>query len=280
MEDIRSNEDRRSTASPRSDATRFGVVTPTLNAERYLAQTLDSIWSQASDRVEVDHVIVDGGSRDSTLEIAGRYPSRVVVSTDDQGMYDAINRGMGQVGGVIVGYINADDEIAPGAFEAVAQSFERHPAEQWVCGRMEYIDGDGAVLGAWTPVRPGPEGYIGIGWSCIPQQTVWVRRSFLERVGPFDISFKNCGDYDWYIRALKLAPPMILGQTLGRFRLHGAQLSFDPEAMGREARMVQDRHGGRSLSRYLRGRLLSLRLNARNPRWLVAKKTGRIKFTN
>jgi glycosyltransferase involved in cell wall biosynthesis len=279
MEDIRSNEDLRSGTSPRSGGvTRFGVVTPTLNAERYLEHTLDSIWSQVSDRVEVDHMIVDGGSTDSTLEIAGRYPSRAVVATDDRGMYDAINRGMGEVGGEIVGYINADDEIAPAAFDAVAEALQRRPDQEWVCGRMEYIDGEGTVLGAWTPVRPGLEGYIGIGWSCIPQQTVWARRSFFERVGPFDVSFRNCGDYDWYIRALKFAPPLILGQTLGRFRLHGAQLSFDPEAMQRETRMVQDRHGGRSLSRYLRGRLLSLRLNARNPRWLLAKKTGRIRF--
>lgn len=258
----------------------FGVVTPTLNAERFLEQTLRSIWGQAGSRVEVDHVIVDGGSGDSTLEITARYPSRTVVSTDDQGMYDAINRGMGQVRGEIVGYINADDEIAPEAFRAVAEAFRRDPRAQWVCGRVEYIDGDGVALGAMSPVLPTLEAYIGIGWNCIPQQTVWARRSFFERVGPFDVSFKNCGDYDWYVRALELAPPTILRPTLGRFRLHGAQLSFDPEAMDRESRLVQARHGGRSTSRYIRGRLLSLRLNARNPRWLVAKKTGRIKFTN
>jgi glycosyltransferase involved in cell wall biosynthesis len=280
MRDIRRRDERHEAGKPGTQAVTFGVVTPTLNAERYLEQTLRSIWGQAGSRVAVDHVIVDGGSSDSTLDIAARYPSRTVVSTHDEGMYDAINRGMAQVRGEIVGYINADDEIAPGAFELVAEAFERHPKAQWVCGRMEYIDGDGAVLGAMTPVRPAVEAYVGIGWSCIPQQTVWARRSFFERVGVFDVSFRNCGDYDWYVRALNIVPPLILGQTLGRFRLHGAQLSFDPEKMARETRMVQDRHGGRSAFRYLRGRLLSLRLNARNPRWLVAKKTGRIKFTN
>jgi glycosyltransferase involved in cell wall biosynthesis len=280
MGNIRSDDERLAAETLRSGIATFGVVTPTLNAERYFKQTLDSIWSQVSDRVKVDHVIVDGGSTDGTLDIAARYPSRAVVSTDDRGMYDAVNRGMSQVRGDIVGYINADDEIAPGAFRAIAEAFRRDHRIPWVCGRVEYIDGGGAVLGAMSPVLPTLEAYIGIGWNCIPQQTVWARRSFFERVGTFDVSFKNCGDYDWYVRALELAPPAILPSTLGRFRLHGAQLSFDPEAMDRESRLVQTRHGGRSLARYLRGRFLSLRLNARNPRWLVAKKTGRIKFTN
>ena len=74
-------------------------------------------------------------------------------------------------------------------------------------------------------------------------------------------------------------PKSLLKETLGLFRLHGAQLSFDPEKMDRESRMVQDRNGGRTRLGWLRGRLLSLRLNARNPAWLYAKKTGRIKFT-
>lgn len=165
MGNIRSNDERLEAHTPRSSVSTFGVVTPTLNAERYFEQTLDSIWSQVSDRVKVDHVIVDGGSTDGTLDIAGRYPSRAVVSTDDRGMYDAVNRGITQVRGDIVGYINADDEIAPGAFRAVAELFGRDPRAQWVCGRVEYIDGDGGVLGAMSPVLPTLEAYIGIGWT-------------------------------------------------------------------------------------------------------------------
>ena len=188
--------------------TRIGVVTPTLNGERYLRQTLDSIWSQASDSMVIEHVIVDGGSTDSTLEIAAGYPSRAVVSTDDQGMYDAVNRGMAMVEGDIVGYINADDEIAPRALRLIADAFSANPSAGWLCGRVEYPDGDGRILGAYTPVHLTLRSYLGIGWSCIPQQTVWARRTFWDRVGPFDIGFKNCGDYDWYARALKLQHPL------------------------------------------------------------------------
>jgi glycosyltransferase involved in cell wall biosynthesis len=266
-------------SQPAPNITRIGVVTPSLNGETYLKQTLESIWSQASETIRIDHVLVDGGSTDATLEIAAGYPTRAVVSPDDQGMYDAVNRGMSLVEGDIVGYINADDEIAPGAFLLIADAFRRLPSLGWLCGRVEYDDANGDILGGYTPVHLSLASYVGIGWSCIPQQTVWARRSFWERVGPFDIAFKNCGDYDWYARALALQHPLMLRETLGLFRLHGAQLSFDPEKMEREARIVQDRHGGRSWTGWLRGRLLSVKLNARNPAWFVAKKTGRIKFT-
>jgi glycosyltransferase involved in cell wall biosynthesis len=263
----------------RRGVVRFGVVTPTLNAERFLEDTLRSIWGQASDRVEIDHVIVDGGSTDRTAEIASRYPSRVIVNPNDQGMYDAVNRGMSMVRGDILGYINADDEIAPGAFPLIADALAAGRGSGWVCGRVEYVGADGGVLGRMQPVRLTLHSYLGLGWSCIPQQTVWVRRSFWDRVGPFDIEYKNCGDYDWYARALRLQRPLILRSTLGRFRLHPAQLSLDSSKMLRESRMVQERNGGGGFWGFVHGKMLSLRLNARNPGWLVAKKRGRIKFT-
>lgn len=254
----------------------FGVVTPSLNAEDYIADTLRSIWTQEG--VEIDHVIVDGGSTDRTTEIAAGFPSRVVVSRDDQGMYDAINRGMSLVEGDLLGYMNADDEIAPGALRRVGDAFAKHPNVQWVFGTVEYIDGDGVVIGRLAPIAPSLRAYLGIRWSPIPQQTVWMRRSFYERVGPFDTAYRNCGDYDWYARALKLATPLVLPEVLGQFRLHGGQISLDLEKMERESRMVREQHGGSGVVPYLFGRLLSLRLNARNPDWFIAKKTGRISF--
>jgi glycosyltransferase involved in cell wall biosynthesis len=263
----------------RSVATRFGIVTPVLNGERFIEQTLRSIWRQRDDEVEIDHVIVDGGSNDRTLEIASRYPSQVVVSTDDQGMYDAVNRGMSLVDGDIVGYINADDEIAPGALRVIHRTFTTHADVQWLCGRLEYIDASGSVLGRLQPVPLTLTSFVGIGWSCIPQQTVWARRSFFERVGPFDLAYRNCGDYDWYARALKLQRPYIVRATLGRFRLHPGQISLDMQKMNRESSIVAERHGRRDFAEWFQGRLLSLRLNASNPTWFLAKKRSRIVFT-
>ena len=265
--------------APHAEATTFGIVTPTLNAEKYLDATLKSIWSQASDRVQIDHVLVDGGSTDGTVDAAAGYPTRVVVATDDQGMYDAVNRGLGMVSGDIVGYINADDEIGPGALALVAQAFHAHPEAQWLMGTREFIDGDGTAFAWMTPVRFTLREYVGLGWSCVPQETVWMRRSLYEKVGPFDTTFKNTGDYDMYARCRAVSEPLILKEIIGRFRLHGDQLSFKPEVMARESRRVQEKNGTVSRMGWVRGKVLSLRLNARNPKWLIAKKTGKIRFT-
>jgi glycosyltransferase involved in cell wall biosynthesis len=270
----------RTTVPTHHSTQRFGIVTPTLNAERYLEDTLRSIWAQAADGIEVDHVLVDGGSTDGTLAVAERFPTRVVVSTDDQGMYDAINRGLSMVEGDIIGYINADDEIPPGALAAVAQAFRDHPEARWLMGKREFIDGEGRAFAWMQPVPFTLRSYLGLGWSCVPQETVWMRRDLYEEVGPFDTSFRNTGDYDMYARCRRVAEPLILQRTLGRFRLHGDQLSFKPEVMARESLRVQEKNGTVDRIGWVRGKLLSLRLNARNPRWLIAKKTGRIRFVH
>lgn len=259
---------------------RFGIVTPTLDAERYLGATLRSIWAQASDEIEIDHVLVDGGSSDGTTAVAAGFPTRVVVATDDQGMYDAVNRGLSIVEGDIVGYVNADDEIPPGALAAVAQAFRDHPEARWLMGKREFIDGDGHAFAWMQPVPFTLRSYLGLGWSCVPQETVWMRRDLFDEVGPFDTTFRNTGDYDMYARCRRVAEPLILQRTLGRFRLHGEQLSFKPDVMARESRRVQEKNGTVDRLGWVRGKLLSLRLNARNPRWLIAKKTGRIRFVH
>ena len=158
----------------RGDMVRVGVVTPTPNAEEFLEHTLESIYTQRSDRLKIDHVIVDADPP-PTREIAARYPSRAVVSTGPPGMYDAVNRAIGIVTGDFVGYINADDEIAPGALSLVSETLRAHPNVGWVCGRVEHIHGDGATLGTMKPVRLSLRSYLGLGWSCIPQQMVWAR---------------------------------------------------------------------------------------------------------
>jgi glycosyltransferase involved in cell wall biosynthesis len=256
----------------------FGVVTPTLNAEKYLEATLTSIWSQRGDSVQVDHVLVDGESTDRTVEIASRYPTRVVVAKDG-GMYEAINRGLDTVRGEIVGYMNADDEVAPGAFAVIAETFRNRPDAQWLCGTVEYTNGKGEVISRMTPVRFGLRSYVGLGWSCVPNATVWIRRSFYRQVGTFDTTYKYCADYDWYARAFRISPPLFLRPTLGRFRQHGENLSWDLRPIIRESKRVQERHGGLGVVSYVMGKSLSLRLNARNPQFFYAKKSGSLKFS-
>jgi glycosyltransferase involved in cell wall biosynthesis len=253
-----------------------GIVTPSLNGERYLPQALTSIWESQGPSVPIDHVVVDGGSTDRTADIVEASPSRLVQAQGN--LYQAINIGLSMVRGDILGYINVDDELAHGALERVIEAFEKHPEVEWLFGRVEYIDREGNVLASMKPLVPSVEAFLGIGWSCIPQQTVWARRRFVERVGPFDGSHRLASDFDWYARALAASRPLVMDSTLGRFRLHGENLSFDVSGILKESREIQARYGAMGFRPWLKGKVLSLRLNLRNPRWLWAKKTGRVRF--
>ena len=256
-----------------------GVVTPTLNGERFIERTLGSIWSQQSDRISIDHVIVDGGSTDRTLEIAAKYPSRVLKSEDDQGMYDAVNKGLALVEGDIVGYINADDESLRARWRWSRKPSWPTPEVGWVCGKVEYVGPDNEVLGRMQPVPLSLRSYLGIGWS--------------------PIHSKRCGRVDGssISRTVRHRLQELRGLRLVRAR-HEASASPDPASCprhvpsapgpdlagrfedGAREPVVLERHGVPGRIAWAMGRALSLRLNASNPAWLVAKKRGRITFTS
>jgi glycosyltransferase len=199
-----------------------------------------------------------------------------VIVAEDGGMYEAVNRGLSALDTDVVGYVNADDELAPDALRVITSTFEREPRSEWLTGAIEYMDPGGRPIARMIPVRPTLRQVASIGWCPIPSVSTWMRRAFAERLGPFDTSFKNCADYELYARALRVSQPAVVTEVLGRFRLHGANLTTNLARMRDESTEVQRRYGGLGPTAWMVGRWYSLKLNVRNPRWFLAKKTRRI----
>ena len=111
----------------------ISVITVTLNSEKTVAKAIESVLNQTYDRVE--YIIMDGGSTDSTVQIAEEYKERFaakgyelkIVSEPDRGMYDALNKGVALATGDIIGQINSDDWYEPIALETVANKFMDDP---------------------------------------------------------------------------------------------------------------------------------------------------------
>lgn len=252
------------------------VVTPTLNGITYLRQCIESVKRNHGPGYEVDHVIVDGGSTDGTVELARQQGLRVLEGKDD-GIFDAINRGSFESNGNLLGFLGADDVMLDGALEAVTMAYRRN-WEGWIVGGIRWIDDEGYGLGelaappSWMNVRM----HACLGWNPIMHMSTYFSREFFDELGGFDISYKDSGDYDLFARALAREPYRRIARPLTCFRRTGRNNSVvHAERTSAENLSVLERFGpSNGIERKFWRFVLKTWLNGRNPSWTAAKLTG------
>lgn len=214
-------------------AVRVSIVTPNYNGERFLQATLDSIWAQRSPGIEVEHIVVDGASRDRSLEILERGRDRIdrLISEPDRGPADAINKGLRLATGEIVGWLNADDLYLPGALARAAAALERHPRAALCFGRCRIVDETGREIR--RGITRFKESFFPV--SCrfliqtlnyISQPAMWFRRSALEKAGLLREDLKAAFDYDLTLRLWRQGGACrIPGPPVSDFRWHPGSIS-------------------------------------------------------
>jgi glycosyltransferase len=202
---------------------RISIVTVVFNRAATVADALRSVQAQRYD--EVEHVVVDGASEDGTLDVieAHRVPSMRVVSEPDEGIYDALNKGMALATGDVLGLMHSDDAYADGDVLAdVARCFEDESVDA-VYGDLEYVAAEDPtrVVRFWS-AGDFSETRLRRGWMP-PHPTLFVRRAVIERLGGYDTSFRIAADYDailrWFGRGGLRAS--YLPRVLVRMRLGG-----------------------------------------------------------
>src|SRR3954451_9025440 len=119
----------------------LSIITACLNSEGTIAETLESVRRQDY-AGEVEHIVVDGGSTDGTIDIV-RAAGLRHVSEPDRGLTHALNKGIAMAHGEIIGALNADDTYLPGALSRVGTAFAEHPEAEWVTGPCPIVDADG-----------------------------------------------------------------------------------------------------------------------------------------
>lgn len=199
------------------------IVTAVYNKHDTVAQALDSVLSQTYPHIE--SVVIDGASTDGTLAVLEPYRARVAtfVSERDDGIYDALNKGIALSRGEVVGFLHADDLLAdPDVIAKVAHAFE-DPAVQAVYGDLVYVDHDdvGKVVRYWKSGEFDRRS-LRRGWMP-PHPTFYVRRRVYEQLGMFDTRYRIAADYDSVLRFLAGGgiTPRYIPHTLVRMRLGG-----------------------------------------------------------
>jgi hypothetical protein len=196
-------------------------VTPCLNPGWRLERCLTSVANLTYERVE--HVVVDGGSNDGTLDRLGTSGVRWISEPDD-GQSQALNKGFRMAAGEIVTWLNADDQLAPDSAALAVEAFRRNPSLGLVYGDCEVFE-HGSRTVTWR-VRSSLSRMAIDAGEIIPLTGAFIAAWALERVGDLDESFHLAMDIDLWLRLVDAdIPSAHLGKVTSRFELHESSKS-------------------------------------------------------
>lgn len=215
---------------------KVSIVTPSYNQAEYLGRTIDSIASQ--DYPFVEHVVVDGGSTDDSVQILHSRDSDLTwwVSEADRGQADAINKGFAHTSGDICAWLNSDDTYLPGTISRVIQAFETHPDVDVVYGDLIVVDAYDAYIDQWKVARFDLAGYVYLDRGVLQPAAFW-RRSAFEAVGGVNDSLHFAMDLDLFMRmALAGFRFLHIKEPLAAFRNTGTNKSCVMADVGRVER--------------------------------------------
>lgn len=229
------------------------VVTVVHNGEKHLEEAIKSVIEQ--DHENLEYIIIDGGSTDTSLDIIRRYEDRIDfwVSEPDEGIYDAMNKGIALASGELIGLLNADDRYEQGAIKAIVGAFLKARGDHNV-----------AIAGKWNLIFEEIDLVITASpslrfWMGMPisHQAIFIPKKIYEMVGAYDIAYRFAADLDMvvrlYLRGIRF---IFLDQVLVSFRTSGASGRFFRESTREAATII-----GRNLPwKYRMGfRMMSLK---------------------
>lgn len=202
-----------------SQSLKLTIITPSFNQGAYIEQTISSVLAQ--DYPYVEHVVIDGGSTDCTVDVLKKYPHLRWVSERDRGQADALNKGLAKASGDIIGWINSDDYYEHKMFGSIVKCFE-DPDVMWVIGHLTFLwDQTGELVAKKSP----PISYDRLlnNPDIVRQPSTFFRKGFIEQVGGWNPEFFMAMDFDLWVRLAKISSPRMVDQNLAYFRIHALQ---------------------------------------------------------
>ena len=221
----------------------FTIITPSFGQLDHLACCIASVADQEG--VEVEHIVQDGGTKgfaDFAKQMAQQWPNRsgyqrTMVSEQDGGMYDAINRGLKRAKGKVCAYLNCDEQYLTGVLSMILASFQKNPSVEVVLGDVIIVGTDGEAICHRKMVKPG----LAHTWTChfgALTAGIFFREKLVNEGLLFDTSYRAASDAEWFVRVLqsgkKVQP---LRRTTSTFMESGENLGLSSAAKEERARL-------------------------------------------
>jgi glycosyltransferase involved in cell wall biosynthesis len=212
---------------------KFSILTPNKNGGRFLEETIRSVISQKESDIDLEYIVIDGGSIDDSLKIIKNYEHDIsqIISEQDQGPVSAINKGLRLASGEIVAWLNADDQYHPGTLKRVARVMTANPANALCFGACRIIDEKGREIRRGISCFkeaffPYSSRFVIQCLNYISQPATFFRRSVLEASGYLREDMVAAWDYDFLLRLWRHGgAAYVPGEPLADFRWHSDSIS-------------------------------------------------------
>ncbi len=198
---------------------KISIVTPSFDQGVFIEDAIQSVLTQG--HADLEHIIVDNCSTDTTASVLARYPHLKVICEPDKGQSDALNKGFKAATGDVVGWLNADDRYLPGCFDHVLKGLEQDPGIDILYGDYRLIDKGGRLLRLRKelPFDPFMAKYLHMLY--IPTTTTFFRRKIFDEGNFIDADYQCAMDYEFCLRlVLKKYKFRHLPLMLADFRWH------------------------------------------------------------